>query len=71
MKKAVQRPIIKINSFYNNDRSIEDVFADVYALIFADRQKMKSSDDTFVSGEQSHYNDDSKAKEDGKDGTAA
>lgn len=71
MGRTAQRPIIKINSFYNNDRPLEDAFADVYALIFAARQKLKSSDDTFVSGEQSHYNDDSKAKEDGKNGTAA
>ena len=71
MGRQVQRPVIRVRSFYNGERTLEEAFADAFMLIISEQQKMKSSADTFVSSEQSHYTMDSKAKEDKNNGTAA
>ena len=73
-RKAI-KPIICVEHSFDGQRSIEDAFAEAYALFFLEKdRKSKSSADTFGSSKLSDYNGVNpyqEVRKNGKPSTAA
>lgn len=75
MAKKINKPEIYVERCFDGNRSLEDAFAEAYALFFSHKEKqMKSSGDTFVKSELTEYNLQNTSREglrNGKPFTAA
>ena len=64
MAKTMTKPLLCVERCFDGERSLEDAFAEAYALFFSHKEKqMKSSGDTFAKSKLTDYNISSTSQE--------
>ncbi len=70
MPRKIVKPLIRIESVFSGERSLEDAFGEAYACYYDHIEKAKSSSDTFASGKFTEYDQARSPEEVKNNGTA-
>lgn len=71
MNRKSNRPIIDIQRVPVGEKPLAELAADVYGWLFQSKGTVKSSADTFVNGNNPHYNNSIKMISGGNDNDTA